>query len=348
FTQFNPLRVNTPGVLARDVGGRNLGVTLRDKFGNIAAGHPFNKQYFDGLVLFATSGSSDKVKIIDLSASTTTPNAHWFRGEADTSPGVFTGLQVEDSVVEELMISATAQAKPTIWGRTRDAGRFFNDPLYTPSLLSDDNVYTAGVVVFPTDLAPEKNADGTVKTTKSQVGQNRPVIRQGDGMSEFSPKAVQMLRLSMNIAPTSASFLTAQLSGLNIAKTGLLDPRHVAELALHSDDDGDGLFDGAVDVRIATAVLDAANGIWSFGDPLRGQVPLNEADPSRALLATSARNYFLALRMHATGYSEGELPSGMGLSIPSPFYVRLSSTSQVGVADNFFAIKTATSPIERE
>ncbi|MEK9145854.1 MAG: hypothetical protein AAB339_09615, partial [Elusimicrobiota bacterium] len=117
---------------------------------------------------------------------------------------------------------------------------------------------------------------------------------------------------------------------------------------LHSDDDGDGLFDGAVDVRIATAVLDAANGIWSFGDPLRGQVPLNEADPSRALLATSARNYFLALRMHATGYSEGELPSGMGLSIPSPFYVRLSSTSQVGVADNFFAIKTATSPIERE
>ncbi|MEK7744361.1 MAG: hypothetical protein AAB578_08215, partial [Elusimicrobiota bacterium] len=119
FTQFNPLRVNTPGVLARDVGGRNLGVTLRDKFGNIAAGHPFNKQYFDGLVLFATSGSSDKVKIIDLSASTTTPNAHWFRGEADTSPGVFTGLQVEDSVVEELMISATAQANAALWGRTR-------------------------------------------------------------------------------------------------------------------------------------------------------------------------------------------------------------------------------------
>ncbi|MEK9145705.1 MAG: hypothetical protein AAB339_08865, partial [Elusimicrobiota bacterium] len=52
FTPSNPLRVNTPGFIARTVGTQALGVTLRDKFGNIAAGHPTNGRYFDGLVVF--------------------------------------------------------------------------------------------------------------------------------------------------------------------------------------------------------------------------------------------------------------------------------------------------------
>jgi len=348
YTQLTPLHVGDPGVLARSIGGRMLGVTLRDKFGNVASGHSINRQYFSGLVLFGTSGSTLNVILQDLTLSTTTPNSHLFLGESDPTPGVFTGLQIQDFIVEQLTIYATAQADTTLWGKTHDLGRSFNDFLYTPDELSDDNVFTAGVVVFPTDMAPEKNPDGTVLDSKKNVGQNRPVIRQGDGSTPSSPNPVEMLRLSMSVSPPTASHLSAEFSGLQVRRIGQLQPSHISEVALYVDADGNGQFSTDYDVFIATAVLDGQ--FYFFGDSTHGQTELQVVNSTYTKLTTTAKNFFLTIRLAPSGYAEDELPSSLGFEIPSPFYVRFTPApaSQVGIASNNFAVKTATSPVERE
>ncbi|PIP81426.1 MAG: hypothetical protein COR54_20300, partial [Elusimicrobia bacterium CG22_combo_CG10-13_8_21_14_all_63_91] len=344
FSAGSPLKVNVPGAIGRSVGGELLGVVLRDKFGNIARGHPINGQYFEGLVQFATSGSTSTVALDDLTDSTTVPNAYWFKGAADASPGIFTGLQVVDSIVESLKIWATAQNMPTVYGFTSDAGRSYNDTTFTPSTNSDGDVFIAGVVFFPTDMAPEKGPDGLVVPAKLAVGQTRPTIRQGDGNVGDPP--VQMMRLTARVLPSSATFLTAELGGLRVQRTGLLDPNHVSELGLWYDEDGDGGFDTAFDVFLGSATLDGVE--WAFGDPIFGQTPLNVVDSTRTVIETVAKNFFLTLRMDSTGYADSELPSSLGLRLPGPSFVRLSTNSQVGVASNNFAIQTATSPVERQ
>ncbi|MBI4422454.1 MAG: hypothetical protein HY554_01935, partial [Elusimicrobia bacterium] len=344
-----PLRVGIRGVLARTFGTppANLGVTLRDRFGNVASGHPVNRQYFTGSVRFATSGSSSSVTLSELTNPVT---SYFFNGALEPTPGVYSRLQVTDTLQERLKISATVQHDSTIYGYTDDGspGRAF-PTTEAVQYRSDPDVFTAGVTILPTDMAPEADpATGLPVNAKQAVGQMRPVLRQGDGNTVLAPEPVQMLRMSMVVTPSSASSLTAELQTVRVEKLGSLGANRVTEIALYADENGNGVFDAGTDVRIGTGAFDGT--AWRFGDPTPpyNQVRLYEADPTRTQITTNNRNYFIALRLATTGYGDTELPSELGLRIPSPSYITMSSASQVGVAQNNFEIRTVTSAVERK
>ncbi|MBI4346137.1 MAG: hypothetical protein HY553_04740, partial [Elusimicrobia bacterium] len=343
-----PLKVGIGGVVSRTFGTPPvpLGITLRDKFGNVAAGHPINGQYFAGAIrVAAVGGSTTSVTLTDLTVSTTTPNMFIMRGALDPTPGVFNGLMVRDTLQETLQLQATAYNQPSVYGYTNDSGR----PLPSAdaaSFVSDPNIFTVGVKLFATDMAPEPDPiTGLPKANKQSVGQNHPVLRQGDGNTGLSPDPVQMVRLSMSIVP-SGSTLDADLSGMRVEKVGDLNASHVSEIALYHDENGNGLFEPASEVKLGTGAFDGS--AWRFGDVGLGLLPLHEVDPVRTKLTIANRNYFIALRLAATGYLDSELPSTLGLRISGPSDIFLSTMSQVGIAANGFAVKTATSPVERE
>jgi len=365
FTPQNPLHVSAPGILQRIVNGQTLGVTMRDKFGNVASGHPINGQYFTGTVVFSHSGSSSTVLLQDITTNPPTPIAHEFKGAADPMPGILTGLQLTDFRIEELTIRATAyaglsmgattHATSNIWGMTNDVNRTFNDPAFIPTQAqrSDGNVFTAGIIVNPTDLAPQQNPDGSVTAAKAAAGQTHPVIRQGDGSTPGSPDPIAMLRLTMAVSPSDATYLSAVLASLQVQETGGLSPGHISELGFYADANRDGLFEAADDVLVATAVVDFnyIPPVWYFGDRGHGELPLNLANTTYPLLTVNPQNFFLTVRLNVTGYADSELPTDLGLAIPSQYYIQLTTenpVSQVGVASNNFAIKTATSPVQRE
>ncbi|KKW40645.1 MAG: hypothetical protein UY87_C0016G0035, partial [Candidatus Peribacteria bacterium GW2011_GWC2_54_8] len=253
FLMANPLKVSTPGLLARDLGGgRVLGVTARDRFGNVAAGDPVNGQYFAGLVRFSVSGDTTAATLTDLTASTDVPSAYWFRGAADVQPGIFNALQLVSSLAQELRVWATAQAEPGVYGFTDDAGRAHTTPPVTPDGFSDDDVFIGGVVAAGLDLA-----SGTLTT--------------GDGTTAAAPDPVALQRLTLQLQPPAAVW-TADLSRLRVAKLGALAAAHVTELALYHDEDGDGLFGPGTDVFVASAAWTGSE--WRFGDPAYGRAPL--------------------------------------------------------------------------
>ncbi|MEK7216479.1 MAG: hypothetical protein AAB289_12875, partial [Chloroflexota bacterium] len=214
------------------------------------------------------------------------------------------------------------------------------------SYLSDGNVFTAGVVVTPTDIAPEKDAGGQVPAGKQALGVTRNRLMQGDGTTALSPDPVAMLRVSFSVSGSTS--LTSDLAALRLTKTGLLYAAHVAELGLFYDENANGTYDALADVILGTAAWDGT--AWAFGrpDPPYNLTPLNLVDPARTHISSGARTYFVAVRIASAGYTGGELPSSLGLSIPSPSYVVFSTDSLVGAASNNFSLMTATSPVERE
>ena len=356
-----PLFVNSPGVIFRsstpaEVGAPTvLGIVARDLFGNIAAGDSQNGQYFTGPVDFKISGSTASVIILDPGPPPTT--YHIF---TPADRGNFTQLQIQDPAVETLNFRAEHTGNPAIFGFTSDASRvdlFSSDP----ARRSDGDFYTAGVIVVPTDFAPEAvpPPDGPIPQVKIDRGVTRNALFQGDGRIPGSLDPIVMLRLQMSVAPFGGPTLAAVLSQLKVISRadGNLNNAHIAELALYADANANAVFDPGVpsgtpspDLLIATGTYSVSDGGWWFGNTAApfNQAPLDAAQPAAVTLNQSQKSFFLTVRLSSSGYAPDELPASFGLSIINPSFIVLSSGSQVGVASNNFTIQTATSPVMRQ
>ncbi|MFH2202943.1 MAG: hypothetical protein ABIJ96_07505 [Elusimicrobiota bacterium] len=265
-----------------------------------------------------------------------------------------------------MQLFATAQEKPDIYGYTDDDGRSFNNPIageISALEYSTGNINTAGILVTPTDLAPEEEPGqpGVVLATKKALGQDAPVLRQGDGSTTNSPDPVEMLRLSMAVRPAAASQLSGVWQGLIVQTYGTptkLKDERIDELALYYDADlggGDGQFDPTKDVLIATAAYDISSAKWYFGSAVPGALvppgvdtPFDQNNPSASTVTTNAKNFFLTVRLAASGYGDDELPTSLGLGIYDTSSVLLKLPKTVGVASNNFDIRTATSAVQRK
>ncbi|MBI5884269.1 MAG: hypothetical protein HZB91_14330, partial [Elusimicrobia bacterium] len=348
-----------PGNPAMVTEANNLTVAARDKYGNVAAGDPDNGQYFSGQVNFYSSGSTVTVTMLDPIAMTT---YHVFTpGER----GLFTNLQIVDLVQESLRVDATSYPDPTWWGRTSDSIRtdlFTTDPpkRSTRSFATDAEdptkgaVNFAGIVVIPTDFAPESNPPpyGPIPLIKQSLGVTKKVLNQGDGTAPdpenpgFTMPEIPMLRMTMSVSPSNGPDLTAKLAVIKVRQRAdsNLDPAHVSELALWMDDNNNARFDSQYDAFLGTGVYNAGDSHWYFG----GVSPIYVSSPVPSQLSKASKHYFFTVRIASTGFSTGELPRSFGLELTGTGNITLSPDSQVKVAVNNFAIKTATSSVERE
>ncbi|MFI5345202.1 MAG: hypothetical protein ACHQ51_02395 [Elusimicrobiota bacterium] len=336
FTPANPLKVGVPGTLT---------LKARDLFGNVASGDVKNGNYFTGVVDFGSSGSTNNVTLIDL---TNSASYHIF---VPAEGGVFTNLGLIDTYQEVLQVAATAYGNSSIWGITNDG---FRPGLPAQaSLRSDGNVELAGIVVSPSDLAPEKDPTNPSQPPSAKValGITRTTLNQGDGLTPVvSPDPIPMLRLSMGVAATQPSALSATLSSMRVQSRveNTLNNAHIYELGLYFDAPGSGHFDAINDVLLGTGAYDGA-GSWFFGTPAFGQLTLDTLTPGVATtLSATQRNYFLTVRIASAGYATNELPASFGLQMPTPSNITLAAGSQVGVALNNFAVFTTTSEVDRQ
>jgi len=345
YSQQNPLPVGRTRTLHLQVGPDVVGITARDLFGNIARGDPINGNYYNGTVDIGTSGSSATVSMGDL---TTGATYHTFTGSPICAAppcdyGSYTNLGLSDVIQEVLDVQATDHYNPKIWGATDD--RFYRTDLFTKNLndLSTGPVYLAGVVVTPADLAPES----PIPPAKLALGVSKSVLYEGDGSTLDSPAPIPMLRLAVSVTPAATPPLTASLKSLRVngRPENTLANARVAELALYADANGNAKFDPAVDTLVATGTFDGI-GAWSFGS---SATPLSVLDSTDcANLSSTPRFFFLTVRLSSNNYNLNELPASFGLSIPNPTYITLTDDSQAGVAQNHFAIMTATSDVERQ
>ncbi|MBI5240835.1 MAG: hypothetical protein HY926_10215, partial [Elusimicrobia bacterium] len=364
YDQQKPLPVGDQGSLKLQVGPDLVGITARDAFGNIARGDPVNGQYYTSRVIYGHSGSSTAVTIGDLTAGTT---YHDFTGSPTCGPscdyGSYNNLGVRDMVREDLVISATDYYNPPIWGASND--HFYRSDLWSEvrnnlNKVSTGPVYTAGVVVFPADLAPESNPppNGPIPQAKLALGiteyGNGKVLNQGDGTTPGSPDPIPMLRLAVNMGPTTVPPLQASMKSLRVGSQSgfpkVLDNSHVSELALYADSNGNIKFDpitgvpGEGDTLVAIGTY--AAGAWHFGNDVE---KLSLLDPVHcANLGAAPRYFFITVRISSSGYGLTELPAGFGLTIPNRSDLALDDGYQAGVAENYFPIRTSTSSVERE
>ncbi|MEK7423325.1 MAG: hypothetical protein AAB131_05725, partial [Actinomycetota bacterium] len=306
FTLSNPLPVST---------GRPLTIKARDLFGNVVTGDAVNGNAFTGPVNFQSSGSSATVILVDLTNSAT---YHIFTpGEA----GVFVNLGLVDTIVElnDLKVMATSYFNPNIYGYTGDGARtgLPNDPL----LRSDPDVVMSGVLVTPTDFAPESNPspNGPIPAAKQAVGVNKRSLNQGDGTTQNAQDPVPMLMLDMRVLPAGQA-LTATIAGLRVQSRaeGNFDNNKITEVGLWLDSPSspNGRFEALDDVFVGSGAYNNA-GAWFFGNmAIGGQAPLNTLpNPVGANMTIGtgqSRFLFLTVRVSSSGYSVGELPARFG------------------------------------
>ncbi|MFC1521331.1 fibronectin type III domain-containing protein [Elusimicrobiota bacterium] len=346
FTNTNPLKVGNIGVAT---------VTVRDAFGNVASGDPDNGQYFTGPVLFNHSGTTTTVSLTNIDGNAPNTVGATFYTFTAANQGVYPSLQIIDSIQESLKINATAYATidlpradgNCIYGFTDDANRPFPVPLKSGS---DGDIVVAGLVVVPQDWSPEPENpdDSTVNEVKqnqvyvASVYQGRTRLFQGDGLTNETPYSIPMLRLAMVAKPANIG-LSGRLSELKVEKLGSLDAGDVVEVALHFDENDDGTFTAESslggtpeDVKIATGVWSVAENAWVF-------TSLETIDPARTMLSDAEKRYFLTVRISSTA----KTPRSLGFQLTSPSNIKMTGDSNVDVAENYFSIKTATSPVER-
>ncbi|MEQ1918123.1 MAG: hypothetical protein ABL955_02910 [Elusimicrobiota bacterium] len=340
YTAANPLKVGGTGLLS---------IKARDLFGNVATGDPFNGNNYSGAVNFASSGSTTTVVLLDLISGGT---YHHFTPSDAAS---FVNLGLVDTVIETLKVSVTDYITPTLFGFTNDGAR-----LGLPgdlALRSDGDVVLAGVLVTPTDFAPESNPppNGPIPSAKVSLGVTKRTLNQGDGNIPTSPDPIPMLRMDLRVFPAGQP-LIAELQSLKVERRpeGNFDPRKVTEVALWLDDPAaqNGRFDPVTDMFVATATFNCNPGpcdSWLFGAS-GGQTALNLLPPPVLgnMTVNSAQSKFLFVTVKISTVSPGDPPPSFGLQIANPNDITLDPTSQVGIAANNFPIKTSTSSVERE
>ncbi|PIU20444.1 MAG: hypothetical protein COT18_02245, partial [Elusimicrobia bacterium CG08_land_8_20_14_0_20_59_10] len=317
YTLATPLRVLQAGT---------INLRARDRFGNVAAGDSVNGQYYKGKIVMATNSqgtASIKYGVAPYPTFYTFVEAD--QGETD--------LMLEDSYVETLKINVTDYFTPSVYGYTSDSARGLPQQ-------SAGDVVLSGMVITPTDLAPED----PLPVSKISIGLNRTSLYQGDGLIEDIPAPVAMIRMAMRTAPTGTP--PAYLKSLQVKSTGSLSYGDIAEIALYDDNKEAGqlgMFDGEtelggppVDVFISSGVYDPGLMAWKFDD-------LNVKLSTAVLISNLPRNYFLAIRVSTTAVT----PKDFGLMIDNPSLISLDS-SFVGVAENNFPIRTSTSPVRNQ
>ncbi len=337
YTTSNPLPVGVPGVLS---------IKARDLFGNPAAGDPDNGNYFTSVVNFASSGSTSTVTLIDLISGDT------YHAFTPAEAGEFNNVGLVDQIVEVLNVRATDTTNASVYGHTNDGAR--SGLPSNPGVRSDGDVVLAGVVVTPADVAPESTPppNGPIPPLKVALGVSKRTLNQGDGNTSASPDPIAMLRMNMRITPTGAPF-NADLRSMRVQSrvAGNLDNTKITELALYRDDPSspNGRFDPLSDVFLASGAYNGA-GSWFFGSALFGQPFLDVAYPGGEVTLNSTQDkfYFFTVRVASSGFASGELPASFGLEMVGPSNITLAPGAPVGVAANNFAVRTATSSVERE
>ncbi len=303
-TLENPLPVRDQG---------NITLVARDQYGNMATGDSVNGQYYLGKINMATN-SSGGADLRDANSGTT----DYTFIESDAGQRI---LRLEDNFVEILKISVTDYYNPNIYGYTNDSGRGLPKG-------SAGDVVISGLVMIPTDLAPQEEGDP-------------PALYRGDGLNENSPAPVPMLRMSMQTSPSGAP--SAYLQSIQVRSSGTLNYSDIAEIAFYADNleaGVQGLFDGetklgedAIDIFISSGVYDTDAQSWFFND-------LNIKGSTNALITNIPHYFFLAVRVS----SQAVTPRTFGIEVTNPSFIVLDSTF-VGVAYNNFPLHSSTSAV---
>ncbi len=314
YTLANPLGVLQNGYVT---------IRARDKFGNIATGDPINGQYYTGTII-STNNSIGGADFRDLVTNAT----YYTFTEEDRGERVF---RVVDSYIETLNITVSDYFIPDIYGHTNDEAR-------GKPVKSDGDIPISGVLVTPTDMAPED----PLPPLKVSMGLYRTSLYQGDGLVNGSPAPVAMLRLTMQTKPIGTQ--DAILKSVVVKSTGTLPPSNVVEVGLYWDNPSEGqigIFDGEEvlgglpkDILISTGVWDSGIGGWKFEE-------LDVKNSTATVITNIPKNYFIAVRISTTAV----VPTNFGLMIENPTFITISTNS--GVAYNNFPIYTATSPVSR-
>ncbi|MBI5743578.1 MAG: hypothetical protein HY952_03425, partial [Elusimicrobia bacterium] len=312
----NPLRVQTPG---------NVTLRARDQFGNIATGDAVNGMYYTGKIKMATNSKGTA----DLRDWLTNTTDYTF---ATTDHGE-RQLLVQDTFVETLKISVTDYHTANIYGYTNDGSRGKPIP-------SSPDVVLSGLVITPTDLAPED----PLPVAKASIGISKYAIYQGDGVIPEVPAPTPMLRLTMQTSPVGAP--PAYMNSVQIRSSGTLAWSDITEIGMYADNPSYGqlgAFDGEnslggppIDILMSTGTYDTGLMAWTFND-------LADKVSTAALVSNTPRNFFFAVRMSTIAAT----PRSFSLVMDNPSFVVLNSTF-VGVAYNNFPIQTATAPVRNQ
>jgi len=228
FTKANPLSVQQPGPLT---------VQVRDQYSNKATGDSVNGNYYTGTAIFWNAGSSSTVVTLTPSSFTYTRSVTAEQPE----PGKFVNLQVTDLIQEYLMVGASEQNNPNMYGSTY--GKIHDDdngPTGDGRSVSSDHVVTVGVVMTPTDFAPEAN-----NTTKTQFYGQPASLYQGVGTIPSKTAPVAMLRMRVSVMPNDPLVTsTATWSHLTVRRFGTLNFSQIKEISIYKDIDGGETFNG--------------------------------------------------------------------------------------------------------
>ncbi len=275
FTEANPLSVQLPGAVS---------VQARDYYGNAASGDPVNGNYYTGTALFWTNGSTDTVTLNPLSYTFTQSTSTY-----QPIAGRFINLQARDLRQEYLRVGATDQVNPLINGWTNDQRGTWGD------------VVTAGVVVTPTDFAPDP--DDSYKT--GFLAQN-PTLQQGDGCITSRPAPVAMLRLRMEIQPKVVAS-TASWNYITVTRYGTLRWDQIRSIDIYRDSGGD-TFNGDT---VLGQPWTAADTFISSASFTNGNADLDIPLSIPQTITKTPQTYFVAVRVEPTADPGSTLALGI-------------------------------------
>ncbi|HOI42015.1 MAG TPA: hypothetical protein PK523_03635, partial [Elusimicrobiales bacterium] len=368
FTSATPLKVtdDTRSLAAsRSENGAAVtwGVNARDRFGNVARGDPSNGQYYTGKIVFSVNSTSASLVNRENSAHNTAGTTYYvFSPESDPDPGVYPLLGVRaDLMTAGLKINVTDYATAglpdsdpaKIFGYTGDAGRPWPTAQWgayppAPGSDSDADVVVGGVVIQPTDMAPDPSTEKQ-NLLAGTIFSGMKELFQGSGVID-PPYPVLMWKLSARALPIGSGF-NARLKEFKVLKTGDLPASDVKSLELYADSTGNGNFcppEAAVlgnctspDVLVASATFaDWAGTYWVLGD-------LDVNHPDESLIVEGSRDYYFAVRISTAADLEVERSLGLGLQAPNQHVIVSPVATPIAVAVNNFAMFTATSAVKR-
>ncbi|MBN1822759.1 MAG: hypothetical protein JW803_00410 [Endomicrobiales bacterium] len=284
YSVSNPVSVQEWGVIT---------VQARDQYGNRAKGDATNGRYYEGNARFWYVADS---------TYTVTLSTPGFNFSINTSaeqpePGRFINLQVMDIEQESICIGATDYANASIYGFTTD-----------PRDVSNVDVVTVGVVVEPTDFAPEQIEE------KQALGIAESLY-QGDGTTISRPAPVAMLRLRINVEPSDEPLVisSATWTHVTISRQGSLNFDKIAEVDLYRDMNGDGRFNGDTILGDYNSGLDLFITSGTFSGALDDLILYLPTLGNVQTIEKSPKTYFICVRLPI----DAPKNTTLGLTVPS-------------------------------
>ncbi|MBI4061260.1 MAG: hypothetical protein HY403_07500, partial [Elusimicrobia bacterium] len=358
FTNATPLKVTEDT--------SNLTVRARDRYGNVADGDAANGQYYKKRANFSISSPLASLTNRENNPPTNAAGTTYYNFSPvnDATPGVYSLLGIRSDIVPTsaapLRVNATDQATiglpdadpNKIFGFTGDASRpWAFGGSYPPATgaQSSPDVVVAGVVVSPTDMAPDPSAakQGVLAGT---VYAGMRELFQGSGVIEPT-YPILMWKLSMLVSP-AGSGLSARLNELRVLKQGDLPAQDVASVELYVDATANGTFcpnEAFLQSKCANPDIAIASATFSnWSGTYWNMVGISTAFPSESLLTTTNRDYYLAVRISSTADLAAEKTFGLRLAAANQNVVVATVTAGSPlVAMNNFEMLTATTAVKR-